>query len=670
MLGDGNRHLIGHGRHLEGTVLGSHLVVGTAQAGDGEGVVARANFGLGAREVIAHASFIGLSDAIAGNLNFMLGQGLAVVDLLGILGGNGHLTLGDLKLAVFNGHGELCGHIVTSRILDHGGTGHSVVIGARIGALGAGSCQAGNSVLVTIHCEGGGLQAGDELLGAVVLVLTGICLDLDLVLGGAVGNRQGARLSGDGVVIEVGAIQSSPTVIRDGAGGATDHGLGALDGGGGDALALDEAIGRELVGGQRGAIVLLLCGAGGDGGSLLVDNELAILSVNRELGGDVIAVEVYNLGCALDFVGILASIGGHCVLSRELRDGEGDALVVGEGGAGQTGGLVLSTVVGELGGVGHNIHRVLGLTIFDRKRAVICCDVVVVEVGAVLGSPAVVLDGAGRGADQGLGALDGRGGDALALDEAIGRELVGGQRGAIVLLLCGAGGDGSGLLVDGELAVDALSKGVGAGNVGVTMHNLIRGHGILALVTHVGSGALNHSGEHIALHQDTIGVGEAAVGKRSAVIGLGIRGCGNGDGALDCVDGEGTGFSCDVVVGGDVLVASLNRDILGGSDGAWVGAGQQAGCISLNVGGLAGDQAGALAVVGGVAGDGLLGAVVGLGVGVAGKDHAALGDNNRRLSGEGCGLAANSDVLLYLYRVFTSVCEARLVLAPGLTAVG
>ena len=493
MLGDGNRHLIGHGRHLEGTVLGSHLVVGTAQARDGEGVVARANFGLGAREVIAHASFIGLGDAIAGNLNFMLGQGLAVVDLLGILGGNGHLTLGDLKLTVFNGHGELCGHIVTSRILDHGGTGHSVVIGARIGALGAGSCQAGNSILVTIHCEGGGLQAGDELLGAVVLVLTRICLDLDLVLGGAVGNRQGARLSGDGVVIEVGAVQ---------------------------------------------------------------------------------------------------------------------------------------------------------------------------------GNPAVVLNGAGRGADHGLGALDGRGGDALALDEVIGRELVGGQRGAVVDLLGGAGGDGSGLLVDGELAVDALSKGVGAGNVGVTMHNLIRGHGILALVTHVGSGALDHSGELIALNQDTIGVGEAAVGKRSAVIGLGIRGCGNGDGALDCVDGEGTGFSCDVVVGGDVLVASLNRDILGGSDGAWVGAGQQAGCISLNVGGLAGDQAGALAVVGGVAGDGLLGAVVGLGVGVAGKDHAALGDNNRRLSGEGCGLAANSDVLLYLYRVFTSVCEARLVLAPGLTAVG
>ena len=120
-------------------------------------------------------------------------------------------------------------------------------------------------------------------------------------------------------------------------------------------------------------------------------------------------------------------------------------------------------------------------------------------------------------------------------------------------------------------------------------------------------------------------VGEATVGERGAVVGLGGGRCGHGDGALDLVDGHGSGVGGDAVVAGDVVALGVaDHDVLGRGDGAGGGAGQHARRGGLDVGGLAVDQAGALAVVGGVARDALLGAVIRLGIRLAREGHGAL----------------------------------------------
>ena len=281
-------------------------------------------------------------------------------------------------------------------------------------------------------------------------------------------------------------------------------------------------------------------------------------------------------------------------------------------------------------------REVLGRGLLDGRglRGLLALEHVVLGGGRVLQSNGEVHLG-GRAVAGGVHAVVlsaghgvvGADGQGLAPDQAVEAHGGDGRRsGAVVgLLRDGRAGDSQLRGVDGQLARDALGEGVGAGDVGLAARDLIGLDGVHAPVAHVGGGAGDLGGEHVAVEKDALSVGEATVGERGAVVGLGGGRCGHGDGALDLVDGHGSGVGGDAVVAGDVVALGVaDHDVLGRGDGAGGGAGQHARRGGLDVGGLAVDQAGALAVVGGVARDALLGAVIRLGIRLAREGHGAL----------------------------------------------
>ena len=160
--------------------------------------------------------------------------------------------------------------------------------------------------------EGGRLQAGDGLLGAVVLLAAGVGLDGDL-LGGAAGrHRQRALGGGDVVVAGLGALVQG---VGEGVLGAAHDGLGARHRVGG-ALALGEAVAADGHGvvGQGRAVVDLGVGGGGQGHLALADGQLAVDQVNNRL---LAVIEYIAFGIVDD--SMVASLGREGVLSRILN---------------------------------------------------------------------------------------------------------------------------------------------------------------------------------------------------------------------------------------------------------------------------------------------------------------------------------------------------------------
>ena len=161
------------------------------------------------------------------------------------------------------------------------------------------------------HLEGGGLQAGDSLLGAVVLLAAGVGLDGDLLGGAAAGHREGAFGGGHRVVVGLGALVEGvgEGVLRRARGGA-----GAGDGAGGP-LARGEAVAADghVSVGQRGAVVDLGVGGGGEGHGALADGEGAVGQFNNR---HLAVVEYFTFGIVDDNI---ASLGGESVLSRILN---------------------------------------------------------------------------------------------------------------------------------------------------------------------------------------------------------------------------------------------------------------------------------------------------------------------------------------------------------------
>ena len=159
--------------------------------------------------------------------------------------------------------------------------------------------------------EGGRLQAGDGLLGAVVLLAAGVGLDGDL-LGGAAGrHRQRALGGGDVVVAGLGALVQG---VGEGVLGAAHDGLGARHRVGG-ALALGEAVAGDGHGvvGQGRAVVDLGVGGGGQRHLALADGQRAVDQLNiRHLA----VVEYFAFGIIDD--NLAAGLGRKSVLSRVL----------------------------------------------------------------------------------------------------------------------------------------------------------------------------------------------------------------------------------------------------------------------------------------------------------------------------------------------------------------
>ena len=201
--------------------------------------------------------------------------------------------------------------------------------------------------------------------------------------------------------------------------------------------------------GERGAVVLLGVGGGGEGDLALVDREGAGDRLDRELGGHVVAVGVLDDGRAGDVGRVGAGVGGGGG-GGEAGDGVG-LPVLGELERLEAGDRVLGAVVEDLVGLGLDGDLVLGVAVGDAELALDGGDGVVGGLGAVVQRVGEEVGGA---ADQGLAAghVVGR---ALAVGPAVAGDgdVVVGERGAVVLLGVGGGGEGDLALVDLEGAV-------------------------------------------------------------------------------------------------------------------------------------------------------------------------------------------------------------------------
>ena len=175
---------------------------------------------------------------------------LAVVDLGGILGLNGHGAFVDDKLAVNRLNFELLGHVVASSILNDRSAADLVRILARIGSR-HGCAKALNgelSTLVVGECSVG--HARDGLFSSVIGLRRGIGGHRNLVLVGlfTVGNGQLTFGLLDVVVLGLGAFIQG---VGERVGRRSDEGLGARE-----RICRALALGEAVFGRKYGAAVL------------------------------------------------------------------------------------------------------------------------------------------------------------------------------------------------------------------------------------------------------------------------------------------------------------------------------------------------------------------------------------------------------------------------------
>ena len=224
-------------------------------------------------------------------------------------------------------------------------------------------------------------------------------------------NRQVALDLGDVVVasLSLRAIEDNVELVLRGTLIGLRPGVGVRDAG---LFACNEAT-RGHAGfslGQGSAIIGLRCGARRDGDVFGRNGELAGRGGHRELRTHIVAAGVLNSPVAIiigagDGLGVLASVltgdVGLVVLNLELNAVNLELI-----GYDARHGLV-GTVIGLGAGNAFKHDLVLGSAIRNRQRTVGGRDVVVVEVGAILGRPTAGLNRALRGANNGLRAFDG-----------------------------------------------------------------------------------------------------------------------------------------------------------------------------------------------------------------------------------------------------------------------
>ena len=352
---DGNGDLVGDGRHLEGALVLSDLVVASPEAhklgvGDGVGHLAIGHVGHGAGG--AHVGDLAGDEALVAGLlpAADLGQavGLAVIGAGQGAGGQVHLALEDLV-------GHLGRAVVVALAGD--GHGHGTCVGdvgtGLVGAVGELVVLALDERLVAV-LDDGGLALGLTVVHDVGQGAHGHAVDLGGLdaLGrdgkGAVHDHEGDLGEAGARVLEVAGLELH--VVFAGVGAAHGRIAGELEVGlrvelvgGLEVVALDRLLGAVV---DEGTAVL---GDGDDDlGVISGDDELAVLGSHLVVGGVRTLVEHVGEG-----VVALA----HCRL--RAGDGDGHALAVdkadtlalrggGDGTVGERGAVVL--LVGALGG--------------------------------------------------------------------------------------------------------------------------------------------------------------------------------------------------------------------------------------------------------------------------------------------------------------------------------
>ena len=278
-----------------------------------------------------------------------------------------------------------------------------------------------------------------------------------------IGNRRDLERTGLGLNLVVVSVGAAIQLIAE---GVLNLALAHV----GDRLAIGEACALALSKTGDGFHLFLVVRlavidpgvrSGLEGNLGLLDNELAVLGLNRELLGNIVALGVGHLGRTGDVVGVGASISLLGILGRKTGDGVLLA-VLGELVGLDTLGLVGLAVVRGGGGIGLDRNLVLGTTVGDVQRAVTGLDVVVVFRGALVQR---VAEGILRVTRDSLTTRDGVG-CALAVSEAVASDLhvgllVAHQRRAVVLLLSRGRGQHNIALGDSKLTVSHVELDVG-----------------------------------------------------------------------------------------------------------------------------------------------------------------------------------------------------------------
>ena len=357
----------------------------------------------------------------------------------------------------------------------------------------------------------------------LAVILPGAAVRNDLELLGAAGDAQLADLGGDDVVgilvacfLGVLDVVVNLTVVGDTAGG-----LDAAD------LAFNEAVAGDgdIGTGERGAVVFLGRALAGESDGARIDGQGAV--GNDE--GDVAEVIVLVLKVA-------------CGKTHRVRGrpgvGSGDRRIAGEckvalfvevaadagnfvAGDGLFGAVILLGA-GVAGDVDNNFGRVSGdgeSTGLSDDNVVAGLEILALGEGDGIGDAALVGYGAG-----GLDVAD------LAVNEAfVGDGDIGaGERGTVIGLIGALTGQSDLAFGDGQSAVLDLTEGVEVGDVHIAAHDAVGLDNVCAAAG-VGLAALDGYMQYIAAEEDALSEGVSAVGKRGAVISLGVAVRGDGD---------------------------------------------------------------------------------------------------------------------------------------------
>ena len=319
---------------------------------------------------------------LVGRARFVGGKRISVIDLLFVLGAP--VDAVDVDLAARNGEAtviddELDVREVVARV------GELVSVEAHVIRANNSTLGHGRTRELDIGLGIGGVVrddgiAGHHLFGAVVGLRLAVARDGDGDLVGDGRHLEGAVVRGESVVAGLGV---SVELVRESIfnfAHVGDRGRVRER----RALAFSKAgDGLHLMLGVRGSVVGPLARSGSHSDLSLVDDECAILGINRELVGHNIAVAIGHNGGAGNVVGVLASVNLARVLGRKARDGVRDA-VDNEGISLDTCCLMSLAVVGGSGRVRLDRDLVLGVAARDREGALGLVDDVVVGVGALV----------------------------------------------------------------------------------------------------------------------------------------------------------------------------------------------------------------------------------------------------------------------------------------------
>ena len=477
-----------------------------------EPVLAAALIGLAAGDVVGRT--LACDEAAAADGDGGIGERSAVIFLFTTAGGERYGTRGDGERALLAcTEGVVVGDVnAVARDL----VGLDDVVAAALIGLAANDFDL---KLVTLgELTGVGVAAVGDCLAAVDL---GLAVRGDDNLGGNCGDGQVAVFLGDLVVLCLGVVIQ---LVVEGVLAAADIELAAGDGVG-CAFAINEAVAGDgdIMVGERDTVIHLAVGCGGESYLTLGDGQRAVLDDKLNIG-EVIADVLKVFGNKLHV--IAAGIGaGDSGIAGEVEVISGVERIADLGvvaGDGLFAAVILCSAAvlldrdNDLVGDGCN-----------RQGTGVCSDIVVVGVGALVQS---VAEGVRAAACEGLTAGDGVG-CAFAISEALAGDgdIMVGERGTVILFAAVCGGESYLTLGDAQSAVNGSCKGVVSGDVrAVVAHDLI-GLNNVSAAAGVGLAALDGYMQYIAAEEDALSEGVSAVGKRGAVISLGVAVSGDGD---------------------------------------------------------------------------------------------------------------------------------------------